>query len=276
MTRPVAPAPDGAGQEGGKGGPLTRRTGAYSLRVTPKMKLNLPRSKGALVGPKNGSSGQVPFLSARKVDLFVCKNQCDFFIFLIFLSFSFFPFSFFFLSFFGSQFVQKKSCKICLGRNGQNQKIPGVKAQVLLNAFLNKKMFFFFFSPFFQSFPFLVMWCCLVSSFFGWCRVSPSPFANTTQQKRGEAQPHQKEEKKGSTLQKKWRKQHHPKKEYAKQHHRAGTWISRGHRNRCESRAICAAGNVEIVPKRRYIRFRQARMSACSITTHVPWSGSAS
>ena len=60
------------------------------------------------------------------------------------------------------------------------------------------------------------------------------------------------------------------------QHHNAGTSISRGHRNRCERTAIREARNVEIVRKRKYFRFRQGRMFACSITIHVPWPGSAS
>ena len=76
-------------------------------------------------------------------------------------------------------------------------------------------------------------------------------------------------------------KQHHPTERgkrnttQRRRRHRAGTWISRGHRNRCEGTAMHAAGNVEIDPMRRYLRFRQARMFACSITD-VPWSGSAS
>ena len=49
---------------------------------------------------------------------------------------------------------------------------------------------------------------------------------------------------------------HHPKEEQAKQHHCAGTWISRGHRNRCEGTATRAAWNVTIVPKRRYLRYQ--------------------
>ena len=31
-----------------------------------------------------------------------------------------------------------------------------------------------------------------------------------------------------------------------------------------------------VQPERKYLRFRQARMFACSITTHVPWCGSVS
>ena len=39
---------------------------------------------------------------------------------------------------------------------------------------------------------------------------------------------------------------------------------------------IREASSVEIRPKRRYSRFRQAQTFAGSITAHVPWSGSAS